>query len=66
MIIAEILLYDFIKILRFCFYFKIQLVEKQQDEGLDGGLDYVALENGFVRSSLSLSISSFPSYTTYA
>ncbi|KAF3324559.1 5'-nucleotidase SurE [Carex littledalei] len=28
--------------------FRLELVEKQQDEGLDGGLDYVALENGFI------------------
>ncbi|KAJ4821007.1 5'-nucleotidase SurE [Rhynchospora pubera] len=28
--------------------FRLELVEKQQDEGLDGDLDYVALENGFI------------------
>jgi hypothetical protein len=51
------LLFDFITNSWFCFDFEIQLVEKQQDEGLDGDLDYVALEKGFVCFSLSLSLS---------
>jgi hypothetical protein len=57
LIITVMPLFDFTMNSWLCFDFEIQLVEKQQDEGLDGDLDYVALENGFVCFSLSLSLS---------